>query len=75
MHTYTHDNSGKYTYVLHCLVFLIPEGSECRNPPTPDLLSTHPQYLSVHQLWERKMMRGTYRRKDCEKERGTGKRV
>lgn len=40
----------KGTYVLRCRVFLIPEGSECRSPPAPNLWSAHPRYPSVHLL-------------------------
>lgn len=45
-----HSDADKYTYVLHCQVFLIPGGNEYRNPPTLNLWSVHPQCPSVHPL-------------------------
>lgn len=39
-----------YTHVLHCRVSQIPEGSECRNPPTPDLWSARPRCPFVRPL-------------------------
>ena len=52
-HTHTHIDADKYTHVLHCQVFLIPGGSECRNPPTPNQWSARPRYPFVHPLRRR----------------------
>lgn len=71
--THIHKDADECTYFLHCQVFLIPGGSECKNPPTPNLLLTHLQYPFVHQLRKKKEDERQRKTKEEREEREGGK--